>query len=83
VTGVEDETELVVTGNAAVVAPCGTVTLAPTCAVAVSLLERATTAPPEGAAPFNVTVPVEPLPPMTVVGLSVMEESTTDGVVPP
>jgi len=34
----------------------------------VCLLESVTTAPPEGAAHFNVTVPVEEFPPVTLVG---------------
>ena len=34
---------------------------------------RLTTAPPEGAAPVKVTVPVELLPPVTLVGLIVRE----------
>jgi hypothetical protein len=37
------------------------------------LLERATDAPPEGAAPFSFTVPVEPAPPTRLVGLRATE----------
>ena len=73
VTGVLLATGLVVTGNVAVVAFGATVTLAGTCAAAVLLLDSVTTAPPAGASPFSVTVPVEVLPPVTVVGLSVTE----------
>jgi hypothetical protein len=73
-------TALVVTAKVAVVAPATTVTLVGTCATAVLLLESVTTAPPEGAAPLNVTVPVEPLPPITLVGLSVTEDTVADGV---
>ena len=63
------ETVDVVIVKVAVVAPAATVTLAGTCAVA-ELLESATTAPPVGAAPANVTVPVDELPPSTEAGLT-------------
>jgi hypothetical protein len=62
-------TPRVVTVNVAEVLPAATVTLAGTVAAAVLLLERVTTAPPVGAAPLSVTVPVELFPPTTVVGL--------------
>jgi hypothetical protein len=39
------------------------------------LLERETTAPPDGAGPFRVTVPVEDVLPITGVGFSVTELS--------
>jgi hypothetical protein len=39
----------------------------------VLLLLRVTTAPPVGAGPFIVTVPVDELPPVTVVGLRLTE----------
>ena len=68
-------TGLVVTVKVAVVAFAGTVTLAGTCAAAVLLLDRVTTAPPAGAGPFNVTVPVEDVPPITEEGLRVMDPS--------
>jgi hypothetical protein len=48
----------VFTPNVALVAPAGTVTLAGTCAAPLLLLSMMT-APPAGAGPFNVTVPVE------------------------
>src|ERR1700674_6140949 len=61
---------MVVNLKVAVVAPARTVTLAGTVAAGESL-ESATTAPPTGAAPFSVTVPVELVtPPTTLVGFS-------------
>lgn len=68
-------TPLVVIEKVAVVAPAGTVTLGGTVAAAL-LLDSATVAPPAGAAPPKVTVPVEPLPPTSVAGLTVRLEST-------
>jgi hypothetical protein len=58
----------------ALVDPAGIVTLAGTCATGTLLLCRVTTAPPAGAAPFKVTVPVELFPPTTDVGFLAMEE---------
>jgi hypothetical protein len=66
-------TGVVVTVNVAVVAPAATVTDAGTCATAVLLLVSVTTAPPAGACPLSVTVPVEGLPPTTEVGFRLME----------
>jgi hypothetical protein len=68
------ETEAVVTLKVALVKPAATVTLTGTWAAVVLLLERVTTAPPEGAAPLRLTVPVELLPPRTLVGFNVTEE---------
>jgi hypothetical protein len=74
VTGVDALTALVLTVNVTLLAPAGTVTLEGTLA-AVLLLESATCAPPAGAGPLNVTVPVEDCaPPMTLVGFRVTEE---------
>jgi hypothetical protein len=67
-------TGLVVIVNVALVAPAATVTFAGTCAAAVLLLVSVTAAPPAGATPFKVTVPVEEVPPVTLVGLSVTLE---------
>ena len=80
VTAVDAATALVLTVKVALVAPAATVTLEGTVAAAVLLLESATCAPPAGAAPLNVTVPVEDcLPPITLVGLSVSDESVAGG----
>jgi hypothetical protein len=77
VTAVELTTALVVIENVALVAPASTVTLAGTCAAAVLLLDSVTTAPPVGAAPLSVTVPVDPAPPTTLVGVTATELSAT------
>ena len=69
-------TGLVVTLKVAVVALAATVTLVGTWAAAVLLLDRVTTAPPTGAGPFKVTVPVDVLPPNTDAGLRVTEAGT-------
>src|SRR2546427_455306 len=66
---VDAATALVVTVNVTLVAPTGTVTLAGTVAAEL-LLDSATCAPPAGAGPSSVTVPVELLPPVTVVGFT-------------
>ena len=68
------ETELVTTGKVAELAPAATVTVAGTLAMEGLLLARLTVRPPEGASPLRVTVPVEGLPPVTLVGASVKVE---------
>jgi hypothetical protein len=73
-------TALVVTVNVAVVDPAATVTLVGTCAAAVLLLVSDTLAPPVGAAPLSVTVPVDELPPVTLVGFRVTEDKDTVAV---
>ena len=61
------------TVNVVLKAPAGTVTLAGTVAALVLLLDRVTTAPPEGAA--LVKLAVEELPPTTLAGLSAIPAS--------
>ena len=82
VTEVTAATELVVTVKVAVVEPADTVTLDGTCAADVLLLLSVTDAPPVGAAPESVTVPVEEVPPVTLEGLSDTDDSDTLDVVP-
>ncbi len=80
VTVVDAATALVLTVKDALVAPAGTITLEGTLAAAVLLLDSATTAPPDGAAPLSVNVPVEDcVPPTTLVGFTVNEESVGAG----
>ena len=76
-TAVEALTALVFTGNVALVAPPVTATLDGTVTDAL-LLERFTVAPPLGAAPLRVTVPVVEEPPFTLLGLSATEDSIGD-----
>ena len=73
-------TVLVVTVKLALVAPAKTVTLAGTVAETESS-ESVTTTPPLGAAALKVTVPVELLLPITLVGLRAIAESVV-GVAP-
>ena len=79
VTAVDAATAVVFTGNVALVAPAGIVTIEDTLADPLSLAS-ATCAPPEGAGPLSVTVPVEDCaPPITLVGFSVSEERVGSG----
>src|SRR5438309_1656567 len=73
VAGVDVVTAVVFTGNVALVAPAAIVTLGCTLAAPL-LLESATGAPPVGAGPLIVTVPVEEFPLVTLAGLSTSEE---------
>jgi hypothetical protein len=75
---VETRTIEVLTVKVALVAPAGTVTLAGTLAALLLLLSR-TCAPPAGAGPLSVTVPVEEVPPITLAGLSVSDETVGRG----
>src|SRR5512134_3290048 len=79
VTDVIEPTVCVETVKLALVAPAATVTLAGTAAAPMLLLDRDTTAPPDGAAEVSVTVPVDGLPPVTVVGLSASALSEAAG----
>ena len=63
----------------AVVAPAATVTFAGTVAAALSL-DNVTRAPPVGAGLLRVTVPVEALPPVTLVGVTLTAERFATGV---
>jgi len=63
----------VVIANVAVVLPAATVMPAGAWATLVLLLDNATVIPPVGAAPLSVTVPVDEVPPVTPVGLTVTE----------
>jgi len=73
VTEVFAATGLVATVKVAVVALAATVTLAGTRAAPVLLPDSVTIAPPAGAGPFSVTVPVDEFPPTTELGLPLME----------
>jgi hypothetical protein len=72
VTEVLAATGVVATVNVLVVVLAGIVTLVGTVATALSL-PIVTSAPPGGAGPFSVTVPVDELPPRIDVGLNVTE----------
>ena len=61
----------------ATILPLDTVTLTGTVATDL-LLDKETTTPPVGAGALSVTVPIDGLPPTTVVGLSVSEFNWTD-----
>ena len=79
VTGVDAATAVVLIVKVAVVLAAGTVTLEGTLAAAL-LLESATCAPPAGAGPLSVTVPVDDcVPPVTLVGFNVSEETVGRG----
>jgi hypothetical protein len=75
---VERRTMEVLILKVALVAPAGTITLEGTLAAPL-LLESATCAPPAGAGPLSVTVPVEDVPPITLVGFRVSEETVGRG----
>ena len=76
---VETRTIDVFTANVALVLPAATVTLAGTLAAPL-LLDSVTCAPPAGAGPLSVTVPVEDCtPPTTLLGLKVSEETVGRG----
>ena len=66
-------TGLVVTVNVTLFEPAAIVAEEGTCATLVLLLLSETTAPDGGAAPFNVNVPVDDAPPVTVLGFKARE----------
>jgi hypothetical protein len=74
VTLVVDDGELAVIVNVLLVAPAATVTL-PGTEAALELDERVTSAPPLGAGPESLTVPVAVRPLMIVVADDVTDES--------
>ena len=78
VTVVDAVTALVLTVKVWVVAPAGTATLVGTLAAPL-LLESATCAPPAGAGPPSVTVPIDEFPPVTLVEFSVSEAKVGGG----
>src|SRR5207253_1568231 len=79
VTGVDAAAAVVLIVKVAVVLAAGTVTLEGTLAAAL-LLESATCAPPAGAGPLSVTVPVDDcVPPVTLAGFNVSEETVAGG----
>src|SRR6476469_2756058 len=82
VTVVTLATALVVTVHVAVVDPAVTLTLVGTCAAVVLLLLSPPGAPPVGAAPLSVTVPVDELPPVTLVGFTVTDDKDGPDEVP-
>jgi len=72
-------TVVVVTAKVTLVPPGATVTVDGTVADALSL-DSETEMPPLGAALLKVTVPVEDVPPVTLVGLRDTDDSATEGV---
>jgi hypothetical protein len=73
---VSTETVIVLTGNVAVVWLGAIETLLGTTA-AGSSLDNVTTAPLDGAGALRTTIPVDGLPLITLLGLSVTESTTT------
>jgi hypothetical protein len=75
VTAVAPVTAVVDSAKLALVDPAGTVAMAGTVTTAGLLLESATAAPPAGAGALRTTVPVAAVPPLTVAGSRLKEES--------
>jgi hypothetical protein len=74
-----EATVVVATAKLAAGAPAGTVTLAGTVATAGRLFDRGITAPPAGAGPLSVIVPVAELPPPIVFGFTTTDATITGG----
>jgi hypothetical protein len=72
VTVVVEATPVVLTVNVALELPAAMLTVAGTVAAPVLLLTSVTTAPPVGAFPPRFTVPCAELPPVSVLGFSVI-----------
>jgi hypothetical protein len=81
VTDVELVTAAAVMLKVALVAPAATVTLAGTVASELALLASVTVVPVTGAAALTVTVPVEVLAPVTVVGFRLSADSVESWIV--
>jgi hypothetical protein len=75
-TEVDELTAAVATEKVAVLLPAARLTVLGTEAEAL-LLERETETPPAGAAPLKLTVPMTEVPPVTLAGLTEIEESAT------
>ena len=75
-----EATVVVVTANVALKLPAATATFAGTVAVAL-LRDKEMLIPPAGAGAFSVTVPVEGLPPVTLVGFKDTDAKVTAGVI--
>ena len=67
------ETAKVVTVKLAEVCPPGTLTMPGTFAAALLLVESVTEIPPEGAGELRNNVPVEFVPPLTLIGLMLID----------
>ena len=67
--------DTVITENVPVVEPAATVILDGTLVTMVLLVFSVILAPPIGAGPLSVTVPVADVPPLTLVGLTLSDES--------
>jgi hypothetical protein len=76
----DNRNDFVVTVNVPLTLPAGTRMLAGTLARRLLLVLSETTAPPAGAGPFRRTVPVAGVPPLTVVGFNVSEDSAAGAI---